>query len=64
MTYTYQDLCAWRKEAQVELKKQKAKLDRSKSFSGKVDNVKKGLSFFGRICESGALQNLIEKFRK
>lgn len=64
MTYTYQDLCAWRKEAQVELKKQKAKLDRSKSFSGKVDNVKKGLGFFGKICESGAIQRIVERIRK
>lgn len=64
MTYSYQDLCEWRKEAQMELKKQKAKVNKTKSFSGKVDNVKRGLGFFGRLCESGALQNLIERFSK
>ena len=62
--YTYPDLCEWRREAQVEMKKYKTKVDKSKSFSGKVDNVRKGLWFFGRLCESGALQNLIERFSK
>lgn len=64
MVYSYEDLCNWRREAQMEMKKYKTKVDKSKSFSGKVDNVRKGLGFFGRLCESGVLQNLIEKFSK
>jgi hypothetical protein len=64
MRYSYEDLCEWRREAQVEMKKYKTKVDKSKSFSGKVDNVKKGLGFFERLCESGALQQILEKFGK
>lgn len=64
MTYTYQDLCNWRKEAQIELKKYKAGMGRTKSFIGKVDKTQKGLNIFSKICESGALQNLIERIRK
>lgn len=62
--YTYQDLCEWRKEAQMELKKARAKANKTKSFIGRVDNVKKGLGFFGQLCESGAIQNLVERIRK
>lgn len=64
MYTTYQDLCTWRREAQMELKKARAKANKTKSFSGKVDNVQKGLGFFGRLCESGALQQILEKFSK
>lgn len=64
MTYTYRDLCNWRKEAQMELKKARAKANKTKSFIGRVDNVKKGLGFFGRLCESGALQQILDKFSK
>lgn len=64
MTYSYEDLCNWRKEAQMELRKQKAKVNKTKSFSGKVDGIKNGLGFFGQLCESGALEQILEKFRK
>lgn len=64
MTYTYQDLCAWRKEAQIEMKKYKAGMGRTKGFINRVDKTQKGLSIFNKICESGALQNLIERIRK
>lgn len=64
MIYSYQDLCEWHKEAQIELKKQRKKVNKTKSFSGKVDNVRKGLGFFGRLCESGALQQILERFGK
>lgn len=61
---TYEDLCAWRNEAQMELRKQKAKINKTKGFIGRVDNIKKGLGFFGKVCESGALQQILEKFGK
>lgn len=64
MTYTYQDLCEWRKEAQVELKKAKLKANKTKSFSGKVDNAQKGLGLFSKLCESGVLQQILERFSK
>lgn len=64
MTYTYQELCEWRREAQIELKKQRKKVNKTKGFSDRVDSMKKGLGFFGKICESGVLQNLIERFSK
>lgn len=64
MTYSYEDLCNWRREAQMELKKQKTKVNKTKGFSDRVGSIKNGLSFFGRLCESGVLQNLIERFRK
>ncbi|MBR5298965.1 MAG: hypothetical protein IKU36_01805 [Bacteroidales bacterium] len=64
MTYSYEDLCAWRKEANVEMKKYKAKMEKTKGFIGRVDKTQKGLGFFGKIAESGALQNLIERIRK
>lgn len=64
MTYTYQDLCAWRKEAQIELKKYKAGMDKMKGFISRVDKTQKGLGFFGKICESGAIQRIVERIRK
>lgn len=64
MVYSYEDLCNWRREAQMEMKKYKAKANKTKGFSDRVDGIKKGLGFFGRFCESGALQNLIERFSK
>lgn len=64
MTYTYQDLCNWRKEAQIELKKYKAGMGRTKSFIGKVDKTQKGLSIFSKICESGVVTRIIERIRK
>lgn len=64
MTYTYQDLCAWRKEAQIEMKKYKAGMGRTKSFIGKVDKTQKGLSIFSKICESGVVTQIIERIRK
>ena len=64
MTYTYQELCEWRKEAQMELKKAKLKANKTKGFSDRVDGVKKGLGFFSKLCESGALQQILEKFGK
>ena len=64
MTYTYQDLCEWRKEAQIELKKYKAGMDKTKGFINRVDKTQKGLSIFGRICESGVVTRIIERIRK
>ena len=64
MVYSYEDLCAWRKEAQMELKKQKAKVNKTKGFSDRVDGIKKGFYFFSKFCESGALQQILEKFGK
>lgn len=64
MTYSYEDLCNWRREAQIELKKQRKKVNKTKGFSDRVDSMKKGLGFFSKLCESGVLQNLIERFSK
>lgn len=64
MTYSYEDLCAWRKEAQIEMKKYKAGMDKTKGFISRVDKTQKGLGFFAKIAESGALQKLIERIRK
>lgn len=64
MTYTYQDLCAWRKEAQIELKKYKTGIDKTKGFIGRVDKTQKGLGFFSKIAESGAIQRIVERIRK
>lgn len=64
MTYSYEDLCAWRKEAQIELKKYKAGMGRTKSFIGKVDKTQKGLNIFSKICESGVIQRIAERIHK
>lgn len=64
MIYTYDDLCAWRKEAAVELKKGKAKLGKTKSLSGKLGNVQKGLTFGATAVKSGMLERIIERIRK
>ena len=64
MTYSYEDLCNWRREAQIELKKQRKKVNKTKGFSDRVDGIKKGFGFFSKLCESGVLQNPIERFSK
>lgn len=64
MTYTYQDLCNWRKEAQMELKKQKAKLGKTKSLSGKLGKAENGIGFFGTAVKAGALERLRDMFCK
>lgn len=62
--YTYEDLCAWRKEAAMELKKGKAKLNGTKSLSGKLGSVQKGLTFGGMAVKSGMLDRILERIRK
>jgi hypothetical protein len=64
MVYTYKDLCEWRKEAQIELKKYKAGMGRTKGFINRVDKTQKGLSIFSKICESGIVTQIIERIRK
>lgn len=64
MIYTYEDLCTWRKEAAMELKKGRAKLGKTKSLSGKLGNVQKGLTFGATAVKSGMLERIMERIRK
>lgn len=64
MRYSYEDLCAWRKEVQIEMKKYKAGMDNTKGFISRVDKTQKSLGLFSKICESGAIQRIVERIRK
>ena len=64
MTYTYQDLCEWRKEAQIELKKYRAKMGKTKAFSDKLEKAQKGTGLFSKICRSGVVEQILDRIGK